>query len=204
MSRAEPRLEADALRAALRGRIIGREVLVLDETTSTNDFVFGTATPQTPEGLVVFAERQTAGRGQHGKRWESVAAKGLWFSVLLRPKILPEESPRLTTWAASTIAGTINDQFSLGATVKPPNDVYAGARKVAGVLLEMRAVPHAPHLGILGVGVNVNHAAEDFPDELRKRAGSIALALGHNVDRLQFARALLRNLDRTYRETFAS
>src|SRR4051812_15459723 len=135
MSLAEARLDADELRAALGDCVIGREILVLDETTSTNNFVFGLTTPATREGLVVFAERQTAGRGQRGNRWDSAAGKGLWFSILLRPAIAPNESPRLTSWAAETIAQAI----SSAATVKPPNDVYVAERKVAGVLLEMRA-----------------------------------------------------------------
>jgi BirA family biotin operon repressor/biotin-[acetyl-CoA-carboxylase] ligase len=197
MSRAEPRLDANRLRQALRGCTIGREILVLDETTSTNDFVFGITTPETAEGLVVFAERQTAGRGQHGKQWESAAGKGLWFSILLRPKISPTESPRLTSWAADTVAETIRDQLSLGASVKPPNDVYISGQKVAGVLLELRAVPEG-HLGILGIGINVNHAPDDFPDELRARAGSLAMALGRPVERHAFAIAMLRALDRSY------
>src|SRR3954469_23569947 len=124
MLRAESRLDAEQLRGAVGDRVSRRESLVLDETTSTNDFVFGLTTPPTPEGIVVFAERQTAGRGQRGKRWDSAAGKGLWFSILLRPKIAPNESPRLTSWAAQTIARTLADDLSLAATVKPPNDIY--------------------------------------------------------------------------------
>src|SRR3982750_3505518 len=120
MSPADSPLDADELRSALGDCLIGREILVLDETTSTNDFVFGLTTPATREGLVVFAERQTAGRGQRGNRWDSAAGKGLWFSILLRPKIASKESPRLTSWAAQTIARTLADNLSLAATVKPP------------------------------------------------------------------------------------
>src|SRR4051794_37607567 len=152
MSPAESRLDAEQLRRALRDCVIGHEILVLDETTSTNDFVFGLTTPAAPEGIVVFAERQTAGRGQRGNRWDSAAGKGLWFSILLRPKIRPNESPQLTSWAAQMIAGTLADDLSLGATVKPPNDIYIAERKVAGVLLEMRATT-GEHVAILGVGV---------------------------------------------------
>jgi BirA family biotin operon repressor/biotin-[acetyl-CoA-carboxylase] ligase len=192
-------MSADELRRALGNvRKIGREILVLDEVDSTNEFIFRLTTPATREGLVVFAETQTAGRGQHGRRWESAAGKGLWFSILLRPQILPNESPRLTNWAANTIAQTIHAQFSLAATVKPPNDIYIAQRKVAGVLLEMRAVSSAPHLAILGVGINLNHLLADFPLELHDRAGSIAMALGRGVDRQHFAAALLRALDRSY------
>ncbi|HEY0370026.1 MAG TPA: biotin--[acetyl-CoA-carboxylase] ligase [Chthoniobacterales bacterium] len=193
------------LQAALAGvQTIGRDVLVLECVDSTNEFLFRLTTPATPEGLVVLAETQTAGRGQHGRRWESAASKGLWLSILLRPKLAPNESPRLTRWAAQTVAETIRAQFSLGATVKPPNDIYIDKRKVAGVLLEMRVAADGTHIGILGIGINVNHAREDFPVELRDTASSIAMALGREVDRQNFAVALLRELDRTYRETAAS
>jgi len=196
------RLSAGKLRTDLGEVTIGREIVVLEETTSTNDAILQRTTNETKEGVVVFAEHQTAGRGQHGKHWESAPGKGLWFSVLLRPKIDIGESARLTTWAAETIAATIEQELSLRATIKSPNDVYVDGRKVAGVLVEMRAQKNAPHIGILGIGVNVNHTAEDFPAELRTTAGSLAAAIGRPLDRHLLAVALLRNLDRSYRTLF--
>jgi len=190
-------LDADMIATALRGGRIGSRVVVLDETSSTNDVVFALAT-EAEEGLVVFAERQTAGRGQHGKRWESAAGKGLWFSILVRPQLAPNELPLLTSWAAQTTADTLHAELSLGARVKPPNDVYVGDRKVAGILLEMRAVHAAAHVGILGVGLNVNQTADEFPEELRATAASLAMLGGQAIDRHGLAIALLRELDRTY------
>jgi BirA family biotin operon repressor/biotin-[acetyl-CoA-carboxylase] ligase len=192
------RLVSARLRADLGEVTIGREILVLEETTSTNDVILQRTTRETKEGLVVFTEHQTAGRGQHGKRWESAPGKGLWFSVLLRPKIDIDKSARLTTWVAETIATTLEQELSLHATIKLPNDVYIEKRKVAGVLVEMRAQKNAPHIGILGIGVNVNHAADDFPAELRATAGSLAMTAGRRLDRHLLAVALLRNLDRSY------
>lgn len=197
-------LDAAWLRNALGDCTIGREIIVLEETTSTNDAVLQMRAATTPEGLVVFAEHQTTGRGQRGNRWESAARKGLWFSVLLRPRIDIDKSARLTTWAAETVARTIEKEFSLTAIVKSPNDVHVDGRKVAGVLVEMRAQKSAPHIAIAGIGVNVNHGREDFSEELRSHATSLALALDRQVDREKFAAALLRNLDRTYRKSFGS
>ncbi|MEP7016175.1 MAG: biotin--[acetyl-CoA-carboxylase] ligase, partial [Verrucomicrobiota bacterium] len=171
------RLDADALRDALGNCTIGREIIVLSETTSTNDSVFQRATPATLEGLVVFAEHQTAGRGQRANRWESAAHTGLWFSILLRPKIDIGESPRLTAWAAATVAKTIRDEFSLPVVLKEPNDVQIDGRKVAGVLVEMRAQERAPYLAIAGIGINVNQAREDFSEALQTSAISLAMAL---------------------------
>jgi BirA family biotin operon repressor/biotin-[acetyl-CoA-carboxylase] ligase len=196
-------LSADKLGADLDPAIIRRDIVVLDETTSTNDSVLERTSPTTPEGLVVFAERQTAGRGQRNNSWESATGKGLWFSILLRPKIDIGASPQLAEWAARTVADTISNEFELQAMVKLPNDVVVAGKKIAGVLVEMRAQKNAPHIAIVGIGVNVNHRAEDFSEELRTRAISLAMTLDREVDRHQFAVALLQNLDRSYRDAFA-
>jgi len=196
------RLVGEELQADLGSAVIGREIIVLEQTGSTNDAILEVATADSNEGLVLFAESQTAGRGQHGNRWESAAGKGLWFSILLRPRIDLASSPQLTAWAAEAISGAIENEFPLTPTIKPPNDVQIDECKVAGVLVEMRAQKNAPHLAIAGIGVNVNQSREDFPTVLQSRAISLAMALGKEVDRQKFASALLRNLDRTYRELF--
>jgi len=195
-------LSADKLRASLDSAVIGRDIVVVDETTSTNDSILERATPTTPEGLVVFAERQIAGRGQRNNSWESAAGKGLWFSILLRPKIDISASSQLAEWAARTVADTISKEFEIQATVKLPNDVIVAGKKVAGVLIEMRAQKNAPHIAIVGIGVNINHRAEDFSEEVRGRAISLAVALDREVDRHHFAIALLKNLNASYREVF--
>jgi BirA family biotin operon repressor/biotin-[acetyl-CoA-carboxylase] ligase len=193
-------LRSDKLRAELGPVTIGREIVVLDETASTNDVVWEMAADNRPEGLVVFAEHQTAGRGQRGNKWESAAGKGLWFSVLLRPNLPVQASPRLTLWAAETVAATIESSCLVQAVIKPPNDVYVHGRKVAGVLVEMRARPRAPHVAILGIGLNVNQDLTDFSEDVQEHAASLAIIKRGRQDRHALAVALLRNLDRTYPE----
>src|SRR5881227_3670572 len=195
-------LVAEQMQADLGGVLIGRKIIVLEQTGSTNDAILQFATADSGEGLVLFAEHQTAGRGQRGNRWESAAGKGLWFSILLQPRIDINNSPRLTTWAAEAISDLIQNEFFLKATIKLPNDVEINGRKVAGVLVEMRAQEKAPHLAIAGIGINVNQSLEDFPRELQSWAISLAMALDRQVNRQKFAIALLRNLDRSYRERF--
>src|ERR671918_2276389 len=107
------RLTADEMRAALGNAVIGREIIVLDQTGSTNDAILQITTPNSDEGLVLFAEHQTAGRGQRGNRWESAAAKGLWFSILLRPEIQLSDSGRLTIWAVEAISDVIRRELGL-------------------------------------------------------------------------------------------
>jgi BirA family biotin operon repressor/biotin-[acetyl-CoA-carboxylase] ligase len=197
------RLVGEELRADLGSAVIGREIIVLEQTGSTNDAILQFA-GDSNEGLVLFAEHQTTGRGQHGNRWESAAGKGLWFSILLRPRIDLASSPQLTAWAAEAISGAIANEFPLTPKIKPPNDVQIAECKVAGVLVEMRAQKNARHLAIAGIGVNVNQSREDFPKELQSSAISLAIALGERVDRKKFAIALLRKLDQTYRARFGN
>src|SRR5216110_3986559 len=198
------RLIAGKLEAACRCATIGRQIIVQEQTGSTNDAILQVATANSNAGLVLFSEHQTAGRGQRGNRWESAAGKGLWFSILLRPGIDLASSAQLTAWAAEAISSAIQNEFPLAPRIKPPNDVQIDERKVAGVLVEMRAQKNAPHLAIAGIGVNVNQYREDFPKELQSRAISLAMALGKQVDRQKFAIALLRKLDRSYRELFGT
>ena len=197
------RLIAKELQAHFPCGTIGQRIIVLEQTGSTNDAILQVATANSKEGLVLFAEHQTAGRGQRGNRWESAAGKGLWFSILLRPKIQINDSGRLTIWAIEAISDVIRTEFSLEPTIKLPNDVQLYGRKVVGVLVEMRAQEKAPHLAIVGIGINVNQSLEDFPLELQDRAISLAMALHRPVDRQQFAVVVLQNLDRTYHARFA-
>ena len=215
MSKAEKlgRLIADQLKAELpREAVIGRQIIVLEQTGSTNDAILDFAWPQRAavssptnvlEGLVLFAEHQTAGRGQRGDCWDSAAGKGLWFSILLRPEIQLSDSGRLTIWAIEAISEAIRVEFGLEPAVKLPNDVQLYGHKVAGVLVEMRAQHKRPHLAVVGIGINVNQCRGDFPAELQDRAISLTMALGQVIDRQNLALALLRNLDRTYREKFS-
>src|SRR5437868_12716359 len=130
-------LSAAKLSAGLRHCTVGREIVLLEETTSTNDFVLQMANGGALEGLVVFSEHQTAGRGRRGNVWQSTARKGLLFSILLRPNIRVRDSARLVDWAVKGIARTIEIAFSRKVTIKSPNDIYIDRRKVAGVLAEM-------------------------------------------------------------------
>ena len=217
------RLIAEELQAHFACATIGRQIIVLEQTASTNDAILQLASPQgaavsssalalaeagsppsfVDEGLVLFAEHQTAGRGQRGNRWESAAGKGLWFSILLHPKIEINNSWRLTIWAIEAISDVIRTELSLQPAIKLPNDVQIHGRKVAGVLVEMRAQEKAPHLAIVGIGINVNQSLQDFPPELRNWAISLAMALHQPIDRQKFAVAVLQNLDRSYQGRFA-
>lgn len=189
------RLIATELRAAFEGCRIGNEILVVEEAPSTNDLAWEAAERGASEGFVAFAEKQTKGRGQYGRRWESAPYLGLWFSVLLRPALTLRESPKLTCFLAEAVAATIADETALTPAIKWPNDIYLSGRKVAGVLVEGRIAADGNYLAVAGIGINVNQAIEDFPEELRASAGSLAMACGCKVPRMEFAIALVRRLN---------
>lgn len=192
-----PQLRPAELREAMAGCNIGGEIEVFDTLTSTNDAIHQRLLDQPREGLTIFGETQTAGRGRFGNSWESAAGKGLWFSILLRPGIAVADSALLTSWAASAVRDTLL-RIEVDARIKPPNDVFVGERKIAGVLVEMCAQSNGPHVAILGIGLNVNHEPADFSLAIRDRVTSVARVLGREIDRTALAVALLRELNDSY------
>ena len=156
-------LHADDLLSRLgKTKIIGRDIRVFERTTSTNDVIEKLARDGVKEGAVVFAESQTKGRGRLGRKWTSPDRKGLWFSVLLRPALHPQEITQLTVVAATALWRAIHQQTGLRPGIKWPNDILVRGRKTAGILTELTAeLDRVKHV-ILGIGVDVNLGAGDF------------------------------------------
>ncbi len=192
-------LHADDLLARLgKTKVVGRDIRVFEQTTSTNDVVEKLARDGVKEGVVVFAESQTKGRGRLGRVWTSPTRKGLWFSILLRPDLRPQETTQLTVAAATALWRAIHEETGLAPEIKWPNDILIRGRKVVGILTELSAeVDRVKHV-TLGVGVDVNLAANEFPVELRKIATSLRIESGELVSRADLATTILRELDRDY------
>jgi len=192
-------LVADDLLALLGGEtVIGRDIRVFKETTSTNDVAEKLGRDGVAEGAVVFAEAQTKGRGRLGRNWVSTQGKGLWFSVLLRPPIAPQAATQLTVAAATALARGIHKTAGVRCEIKWPNDILARERKVCGILTEMSAELDKIHYVVLGIGVNVNFDPEDFPPELRGMATSLKIEAGRAWARGEVAAGILRELDVEY------
>jgi BirA family biotin operon repressor/biotin-[acetyl-CoA-carboxylase] ligase len=192
-------LHADDLYSRLGStRVVGREIQVFQTTTSTNDLVSRLAQDGAKQGVVVFAESQTQGRGRLGRRWISPARKGLWFSLLLRPDLSPQSATQLTVSAAAALVRAIESQTRLKPEIKWPNDILIGGKKVAGILTEMTAeLDHVKDI-ILGIGIDVNLEADELPPDLRDIATSLRIASGEKIDRAALAVAVLQELDRVY------
>ncbi|MGD0017526.1 MAG: biotin--[acetyl-CoA-carboxylase] ligase [Verrucomicrobiia bacterium] len=195
--------------APTRSRVIGSEILVFEETASTNDVCEQLARSGGRDGLVVFAESQTKGRGRHGRTWVSPRGKGLWFSVLLRPQLSTPAAQRITVAASVAVARVVREIRGLDARIKWPNDVTVQGKKLAGVLVETSArfdksskkiggtVPPEQCV-ILGIGVNVDCTREEFPTEVAAIATSLWLETGQTQNRPALAAAILRALDQWY------
>lgn len=185
-------LDRDAIRAALpEHAVIGREVRVFAETASTSDLARRAAEGGAEEGLVFFAERQTAGRGRRGRTWDSAPGLGLWFSIVLRPLVPRERWSRLALLCAAAVRRGLQSTLpELPVQWKWPNDLECGGRKFCGILIEASA-----RYAIAGIGVNALHAAADFAPELRAQATSLALESAAPVERERVAGAILRALD---------
>jgi BirA family biotin operon repressor/biotin-[acetyl-CoA-carboxylase] ligase len=179
-------------------RVVGRQIQVFRETTSTNDIVERLAQDGLKEGVVVFAEGQTKGRGRLGRKWHSPAGKGLWFSVLLRPSIRPQEATRIMVGAATALARAIRKSTGVTVEIKWPNDILVRGRKVAGMLMEISAELDTIRHVVLGTGIDVNLGPEHFSGDLRSTATSLQMEAGRPIDRAELAAAILRELDADY------
>ena len=197
------RLTADDIKARLKTRLIGSEVLVFEETASTNDVVEHLAKSGAREGLVVFAESQTRGRGRRGRTWASPRGKGLWFSVLLRPTLPPSAASRITVAASVAVARAIREVGRVDARIKWPNDVIINDKKLAGILTELRVEADEILMAILGIGIDVNCEPDDFPDDLARIATSLQLETGSAQDRVALAARVLAALDECYQLALA-
>jgi BirA family biotin operon repressor/biotin-[acetyl-CoA-carboxylase] ligase len=192
-------LHADDLFSRLgKIRVVGRDIRVFQETTSTNDVMEKLARDDVKEGAVAFAESQTKGRGRLGRKWMSPAGKGLWFSLLLRPDLHPQQTTQLTVATATALRRAIQIHTGLQPEIKWPNDILLSGRKAAGILTELSAeLDHIKYV-IIGVGIDVNQSAGDFPPELRSVATSLKLETGKALSRAALAVEVLRQLDHDY------
>jgi len=205
---APDRLIGEDLQARLRaihpdelrsGFNIGSRILVFEETNSTNDVVQHLAADNLPEGVVVFAESQSAGRGRHGRSWISHSHKGLWFTVLLRPQLPTQCAPRLTVMAAVAVTKFLRKVTGLPLRIKWPNDILCNGRKVAGILVESETDDQQIRHAVIGIGINVNLEATDFPDDLCLNATSLKMEAGRSFHRPAMAVEVLHGLNQ-YRE----
>lgn len=196
---APEKFDVPALLASLRTDRFGKQLKYHDEVDSTQSVAQQLTAAGAPEGTVVLAELQTAGRGRMGRHWHSPKGKGLWFSLILRPDWLPlSQTPQLTLLTAVALCRSVLHVTGLDAGIKWPNDLLIDGRKVAGILLEASVENGTLQHVIAGVGISVNLTVEDYPPDIRPIATSLAIAAGRRIDRSQLLGELLAEWERLY------
>ena len=194
-------LDADVLKRLLATRTLGRHLHVEAQTGSTNDIAKQLARDGAPDGTVVLADQQLRGRGRQGRSFASPAGVGIYMSLLLRPQVEISRLPQLTLVAAVATAEAIEEARSTAVELKWPNDIMLEKKKAGGILTESLIQAGLPPAAIVGIGINVNTALQQFPAELRGQVTSLALAAGRFVPRLRIAAAILCHFERLY-DTF--
>ena len=159
----------------LQTTLIGCQIEHYPQVASTNDIALARGKTGAAEGTLIIAEHQTAGRGRYGRNWEAPSGKCLLVSVVLKHRLLRDQVTLPNLIGAMAIAETIRTTHRLDARIKVPNDVRIEKKKVAGVLTELAYDREHQPFFVLGFGVNVNNALEDFPPELRATATSVRM-----------------------------
>lgn len=154
------------------------------------------------EGTAITAQSQTAGRGRHGRAWASPIDEGLYLSIILRPRIEPIRSSSITLASAIAVAETLIFDFHIQADIKWPNDILVSGRKICGILVESAIEGNQLQFLILGIGVNL--AQTDFPEEIRETATSVMRESGIKVTPDEFLAPLLSHLDYWYRKAIVT
>lgn len=191
-------LTPDMLRQRLKGNLFGKRIYHFFKTDSTNRVALELGHAGEPEGAVVVAEEQTAGRGRAGRAWHSEHAAGIYATLLLRPRLAPVQAPLLTMMAGLSAHAAIQAQTGLTVDLKWPNDLLINGKKVGGILTEMHAEPGQIRFVIVGIGLNVNQ--EKFAGELGAIATSLRLETGKTQSRLELLVRLLREFENDYNQ----
>ncbi len=192
----------EEMASLLSTQVLGRSIEYYPAVESTNDearrlAIGRPSTPPAPEGTVVLAEEQRAGRGRRGRGWVSPPG-GIWMSLILRPQWPVDDMPLLTLMSALSVARTIRRELELPASIKWPNDVLVDGRKVCGILSEVAADPDGITFAVIGIGVNANIDMRRFSREMRQEASSLEVLTGHKVDRRRLVVALFAEMEAWY------
>jgi len=187
-----------ALQSRLRTERVGRQFEWHETIDSTNTRAIALAKQGAPDGTVIVAERQTAGRGRLGRRWYAPAGSSLLLSILFRPPLAPRQAQRLTMICSLGAIAAIRALTGVPAAIKWPNDLVVRGRKLGGVLTELGAQAHTLEYAIVGMGINVNMDPADIPEAMVPPT-SLSAEVGAPVSRLDLLQALLQEIDDRYR-----
>ncbi|NLV69069.1 MAG: biotin--[acetyl-CoA-carboxylase] ligase [Spirochaetes bacterium] len=193
------------IKAGLDTVVFGRkEIFIFKETDSTNDRAFNYAEKSSPEGTIVIAESQNSGKGRHGRKWISVPGSSISLSIILRPRIQLAEAPGLTLVLAVALSDTLHGFNVHNHRIKWPNDILINNKKISGILTEMKAADGEILFVIAGTGINIGPVSGLLPENLKETATSIFDETGIMIDRTDFLRHFLYNLESRYNQFLQS
>lgn len=182
----------------LTTRSFGRHLEYRESVGSTNELAKQLARAGAPEGLLVIADEQTAGKGRLGRAWSTPKGSALAMSLLLRPDLPPYLAPRVTLVAAVAVAEAVREVAGLPVGIKWPNDIQIQGRKLCGILTEMEAEVERIAFVVCGIGVNVNLEREAMPPDFRESATSLMSEKGERLARAPLAAAILARFETGY------
>jgi len=189
------KLDIARLMALLETRTLGRSIHYYDEVSSTNTIAHDKVAQGAEEGTLVIAECQTAGRGRLGRPWFSPKGKGIWMSLVLKPKIPLFFTPQLTLLTAVAACRSIRRVCAVDVRIKWPNDLLISGKKVTGILLETSAEDERMKYTVCGIGISVNLKQDDYPKELKQIATSLAIEAGQEIERELIIAAFLKEFE---------
>lgn len=192
------KISGNEIQLGLQTKFLGREVHYEESVASTQKIAHKLAYDGICEGTIVVAEEQISGRGRLDRLWFSPKFTGIWFSVILKPNIPPQQAPQLTLLAAVSVVRGIKTATGLQCSIKWPNDILINGKKTVGVLTELQAEADRINAVIIGIGINVNQQLEHFPENLRDIATSIAIEKGEILNRSSILQAILKEMEELY------
>lgn len=186
--------------AKLSTKLLGKDIICLDEVGSTNDYAKSLAISGAKDGTLIIADQQNKGRGRMGRIWSSAKGKGIWMTLLLRPSIEPQKAQIITLAASVAVVQALQPLLGERVKVKWPNDVLVDGKKICGILTEMSCELENINYIVLGIGINVNQVVNDFPEEIRETATSINAILNNleDIDRLSIIADILKAFEELY------
>ena len=183
----------------LHTKLIGNKIICFDSIDSTNNKAKEFASAGEAEGTVVIAEEQTSGRGRQGRSFISPKHKGIWMSLILRPKLEPIYVPKISLIGAAAVNLAISD-IGIKTYIKWPNDIVLCNKKACGILTEMSTGSNRINYAVIGIGINANIEENEFPEDLKNKAISLITIAGEKIQRNKLTALVLNHFEELYEE----
>ncbi|MGM8365365.1 biotin--[acetyl-CoA-carboxylase] ligase [Virgibacillus sp. W0181] len=194
------KLSENTIQWGLSTKWLGKKIIHKESTTSTQRLAHQAALDHAEHGTVIIADQQTEGKGRMDRSWYSTKEKGIWMSIILRPRILPYLAPQLTLLAATVIADVIHSISTVKPQIKWPNDILINRKKLAGILTEMQAEQDKIQYVVIGMGLNINQSQTELPEGIRSKATSLKVETDQAWNLQEVIQKMLVTFERKYTE----